>query len=310
MIETAIPEESFKTCFVACPIGEENSSTRHHADWLFEEIIQPTFATHFPNFRVDRADKMTAPGMIDTQIINHLVDADLVIVDLSELNPNAFYEMGIRHTVKRPTIHMFLEGTPLPFDVRAFRSIPFSLRNPAALRHARSILKQFVEEALKDGFEISNPFTMARTINSQAEDSPPIVQMLIAQNADLEGRLRLLERDHDPVGYTTSGGFGYATLSPSSTGTIVFSADISDHQFNISHSAAAGAFTRYLVGSRIGDRSFEFTLNLPSKVDPETYVLRTVGHYTDLERIEVNGREIFRQGRGLSKRSEFEDLVN
>jgi hypothetical protein len=62
--------------------------------------------------------------MIDSQIITSLLDAELVIADLSFLNPNAFYEIGIRHMVQKPIIHMFIEGTDLPFDVKPFRGDP------------------------------------------------------------------------------------------------------------------------------------------------------------------------------------------
>src|SRR4029077_4166673 len=86
-----------KTCFVVGPIGDAGSPTRGHADWLLDEIIQPVFAEHFKDFEVIRSDKIAQPGMIDSEVINHLLDADLVIADLTFQNPNVFYEMGIRH---------------------------------------------------------------------------------------------------------------------------------------------------------------------------------------------------------------------
>lgn len=74
--------------------------------------------------------------MIDTQMINHLLDADLVIVDMSLLNANAFYEMGIRHMARKPVIHMFVAGTSIPFDVKSYRAIEFSLVQHAHLAAA------------------------------------------------------------------------------------------------------------------------------------------------------------------------------
>lgn len=55
--------------------------------------------------------------MIDAQIIRFLIDADLVVADLSTLNPNAFYEIGVRHMVQKPIIHMQLADGKIPFDV-------------------------------------------------------------------------------------------------------------------------------------------------------------------------------------------------
>jgi len=76
----------------------------------------------FPEFETIRADQISSPGMIDAQIIRHLIDADLVIADLSGLNPNAFYEIGIRHMVAKPIIHMQLDGEVIPFDVMLYRA--------------------------------------------------------------------------------------------------------------------------------------------------------------------------------------------
>ncbi|MDR7145186.1 hypothetical protein [Rhizobium sp. BE258] len=126
-----------KTCFVVGPIGDDDSDDRIHADWLLEEIIEPVFREHFPDFHVARADRMPNPGQITTQVITALLDSELVIADLTTLNPNAFYEIGIRHTIQKPIIHMHLEGQRIPFDVASVRSVKFSRRRPSDLRSAR-----------------------------------------------------------------------------------------------------------------------------------------------------------------------------
>ena len=89
-------DASRKTCFVVGPIGDAGSAVRGHADWLLDEIIAPVFSEHFNEFDVIRADRISSPGMIDSQVINHLLDAELVVADLSFQNANAFYEVGLR----------------------------------------------------------------------------------------------------------------------------------------------------------------------------------------------------------------------
>ncbi len=64
-----------KTCFVIGRIGDAGSPTRGHADWLLDEIITPVFEEHFKDFEVVRSDKITQPGMIDSQVINNLLAA-------------------------------------------------------------------------------------------------------------------------------------------------------------------------------------------------------------------------------------------
>jgi hypothetical protein len=66
-----------KTCFVIGPIGEPGGQTRSNADWLLKGIIRPVLEEKL-KFQVRRADEISKPGMIDSQVINAVIDADLV----------------------------------------------------------------------------------------------------------------------------------------------------------------------------------------------------------------------------------------
>jgi hypothetical protein len=52
--------------------------------------------------------------MIGDRMISDVINAELVVADLTDLNPNAFYELGIRHAKEGPTIHIARLGTILP----------------------------------------------------------------------------------------------------------------------------------------------------------------------------------------------------
>jgi hypothetical protein len=81
-----------KTCFVIGPIGEPGSKIREDADDLMNYIINPCVTLN--EFGYDppmRADRMNEPGRITSQIIKLLVDADLVIADLTTNNANVYY---------------------------------------------------------------------------------------------------------------------------------------------------------------------------------------------------------------------------
>ena len=47
-----------------------------------------------------RSDEIIHSGIIDKPMFNQLISADIVIVDISTYNPNAFYELGVRHALK------------------------------------------------------------------------------------------------------------------------------------------------------------------------------------------------------------------
>lgn len=183
-----------KTCFVVGPIGNDDSEDRIHADWLLEEIIRPVFEEKFPAFSVIRADKISEPGRIDAQVISALLDSDLVIADLTTLNPNAFYEIGIRHMAQKPIIHMHLEGERIPFDVGMFRSIKFSRRTPGDLRKARTALESVVQVTISADHQIDNPVTMARGKIELQQSASSAEAVLLNEIQTLKNRFANLER--------------------------------------------------------------------------------------------------------------------
>ncbi len=74
-------------------------------------------------FDAVRADFITKTGSINKSVIQHIYNADLVIADLTDLNPNVFYELGVRHALRNGTVLVALEGTKPPFDVGDLRIV-------------------------------------------------------------------------------------------------------------------------------------------------------------------------------------------
>lgn len=183
-----------KECFVVSAIGDDGSPQRLHADWVLEGIIKPTFAEHFKEFDVIRADQMNTPGLIDAQIIDQLLNADLVIADLTFLNPNAFYEIGIRHVVAKPIIHMNLSTERIPFDISLYLALKFSVTHPNDLVKAKGSLKGMVENVLAEGYEVENPVTKARGRVKFNETATAADKVLADQVEALMQRIGSLEK--------------------------------------------------------------------------------------------------------------------
>jgi hypothetical protein len=194
-----------KTCFVVGPIGDDGTPTRGHADWLLDEIITPVFAEHFKEFEVIRSDKIAQPGMIDSQMINHLLDAELVIADMSFQNANAFYEMGLRHMERKPIIHMFRAGEVIPFDVKPYRAIPFAFEHPKQRYEARDQLKQAVDAVLARDYQVENPVTRARGYAELSRHAMPGMDVVLAEIETIKDRLTIAE-DRATVVYPTAMG--------------------------------------------------------------------------------------------------------
>ncbi len=85
-------------------------------DKTYKNIIQP--AVESSGYQCVRADEIQDSGLIDKSMYALLMQAELVVADISTFNPNAIYELGIRHAV-RPysTIVIKEEEGKIPFDL-------------------------------------------------------------------------------------------------------------------------------------------------------------------------------------------------
>jgi hypothetical protein len=110
-----------KVCFYITPIGDDDSEERKHSDMFLSSLIE-TALTGF-GLDVIRADKIGTPGMITSQVLEHILRARLVIADLSFHNPNVFYELALRHATRLPVVQICRRKDRLPFDVNQVRSI-------------------------------------------------------------------------------------------------------------------------------------------------------------------------------------------
>jgi ribosomal protein L7/L12 len=184
-----IPPEQSPLCFVIGPIGKENTSERKHADLLLFSLIKHVLENDEFRYKVKRADEDADPGMIGDRVISDIIKAPLVVADLTDLNPNAFYELGIRHSIELPTIHVARLGTALPFDNVAHRTIFVDLTDWNSLEQSRVRLAESARAIKVPGYKVSNPITQANASFKMRQSEDPRDRVI----AEMQERMSTLE---------------------------------------------------------------------------------------------------------------------
>ena len=107
------------SCFVVMGFGKKTDFAQNKTfdlDKSYNYIIKP--AVEAASFKCVRADEIQHAGNINVPMYEQLLEADLVIADLSTANPNAFFELGVRYALKpRTTIVISEKGFKIPFDM-------------------------------------------------------------------------------------------------------------------------------------------------------------------------------------------------
>ena len=110
-----------KICFIVTTIGESGTPTRERADNVYKYLIAPVCEDL--GYKPVRVDHVNAVDNINTTIINYLKTAPMVIADMTDHNPNAFYELGFRQALELPLVPIIKVGGNLPFDVMTTRTV-------------------------------------------------------------------------------------------------------------------------------------------------------------------------------------------
>ena len=165
-------QEKKNLCFVISPIGEDGSEIRRRSDQVLKHIISP--AAKDCGYEPIRADKISEPGMITSQVIQHLVDDALVIADLTGRNPNVFYELAIRHAVRKPIVQVIQQGEPIPFDVAQSRTIQVDHHDLDSVARCREDLVKQIHSVENDPTDVDTPISVAIDLQSLRQSENPL----------------------------------------------------------------------------------------------------------------------------------------
>lgn len=119
---TSDSEKTIKPkCFIIMPFGG-------WFDKYYFEIYVP--AIEAAGLEAKRADDLYRPGNIVNDIWNYTKDATVILADLTNKNPNVFYELGLAHAITKPAVLITASMDDVPFDLRSLRVIEYDKNSP------------------------------------------------------------------------------------------------------------------------------------------------------------------------------------
>lgn len=113
---------------------------------LYTDVIRPVIESY--KLRAYHAGEVFGPGIILEDITAGIVEAKLVIAEITQPNQNVFYELGYAHALNKPTILLAESAKDLPFDISGYRCL-FYENSIGGKRKVEEGLRKYLEAILQ-----------------------------------------------------------------------------------------------------------------------------------------------------------------
>lgn len=188
-------QDSQKICFVIAPIGDAGTETRNRSDKILKHVITP--AVSECGYEALRADNISEPGIITSQVIQHIVDDPLVIADLTDRNPNVFYELAVRHAIRKPLIQLIQKGESIPFDVAGTRTIFVDHKDLDSAEEAKAEIGRQIKALEINPQNIETPISVSIDLQALRKSENPeqrSVADILSAMTELRHSVMVLEK--------------------------------------------------------------------------------------------------------------------
>ncbi len=179
------------------PISDQEGYEKGHFNRVYKHLIKP--ACEKAGFLPIRADDENITNYIVIDIIRKILDADIVLCDLSAKNPNVLYELGLRQAFNKKSVLIKDFKTNRIFDIQGLRTIDYDdkLRIDEVETAINSISKSLTDTYESDSNEINSliqllairPATIPNNVEISKESS-----LILESLNDISNRLNNLEK--------------------------------------------------------------------------------------------------------------------
>jgi len=141
-----------KDCRFITNRGMSDSPSSAAGEIVYETLVLPVMA-HFPEFATHLFEYDIEPGSIADDFMGTVLEADLVIADMTDLSYSGYFQLGVRHNSGRPMVLIADEALMLSSEPANFRIVRYPYETPAPSgeeKRATSELIEAIKDALAD----------------------------------------------------------------------------------------------------------------------------------------------------------------
>lgn len=140
-----------KKCFVIMPFGKKKDTDGTEVDFefVYDKMIHEAVASI--GMKCDRCDRITDTGSIHVKMFEGIFEADVAVVDITGLNVNVFYELGVRHALNKHVTLVIRRNipNPPPFNINGLNVVGYDLGTEEQLEASRQKIREHIQVGME-----------------------------------------------------------------------------------------------------------------------------------------------------------------
>lgn len=143
-----------KICFVIMPFNKKTVNGREiDFNFIYDSVFLPAInATELPEgglLEARRTDRDFFAGDISVEMFQYIEYSRFAVADISGLNPNVFYELGVRHRAHQAGTAIFRQiDTAIPFDISTIKAFPYEYEPQENIAKSIELITRVLTESL------------------------------------------------------------------------------------------------------------------------------------------------------------------
>ena len=157
-------------------------------DKYYTEIYEP--AVQESGLKSRRADSLFRPSPIIRDIWEYINSSKILIADITGLNPNVMYELGLAHAIAKPVIIVSDSIENVPFDLRFLRILLYDVKDPLWSNNLKESIIKSIEEIIESPMDSVLPaFLNIKPMKKETEQvSAEIIELKQLILSQLSGK--------------------------------------------------------------------------------------------------------------------------